>query len=411
MAFEWLKGIFNKKQEVQRERVRLSIEEAAKILSDVQNEGRKKVLSDITSIRTDALRILEKVQKEFGLLLKASPEEPRAQASKQIKDTFAGKSLGIIRSFAKNNVECTSMEEYEAFAGECSKLVSSISISPTEASHMKFFFDEQIKNAAGSIKDFSVSVEMIKGKIREHKNKFINSDEQLRLIEQKQLDMEKISSEAGALEENAEKSSKEAESLLLEIKNVEGLEESKELLRRAEDSAKRREEEVNSQFYTISKVLRKYIHKIATKEESLLIARYLSSPKTAFIEDGNLAIADIIENAMKHFAELELDEKSFEKIRLFPDKLRLTALREELLNAERERQDKQAEMFPLEKMELLNTERKRNAKEMKENSQKMKQEAVNLRNAIEKKQSELEEAKAKLSEELGKLVNKEIIIY
>ena len=411
MAFKWLQNILSRKggeKEQAGDAVSASLGEARDLLGQASEDEVKRLLEEMEDYRQNALEQLREVEKAFEKLRSVVPEEPRAQASKNIKDSFADRALASVRSFHSDSAG--DMQGYESFAKECQKLVAGTRISPKEAMHMKFFFDVEMREIAGAMKGFSLYGEAVLAALDRYGEKFSSALRLSKEIEQLQGQAIKKSEEAGMTERESGEILREADTMLSGITPVEGLDEALEEMLKADARLRQQEEAVNSIFYSISKTLRKYAYKIASKEEATLIGKYLTSPKTALVQDEDLLVCNMAKKSMQKAAELDLSEKEIERLQAFPSKEEIISMRKAVISLAQNAEDLKRKAQPLREQENANVEMKKNAAGMMQKVESMKREAEALKKAAENSKAAAQSVKEQFAEELGKILGKRIKI-
>ena len=135
-------SIFRKKQEPSQEtsvdfrKARTFFVDKTKIQISEVNERRKLVKQNIQN----NINNLEKLLNNF---LKVEPEEEKAKASKGIKDTYVTRSLELIKRVR---------QEGDIEKGAKNFVTEFEKISPSQAMHLKFFFQDYMANIADNIK-------------------------------------------------------------------------------------------------------------------------------------------------------------------------------------------------------------------------------------------------------------------
>jgi len=151
---KWLKNIFQSEtKEKSSEPSIYSLEEAESTLSDLSKRDRENLLGKLNENKEKILAEIKHLEQELVRFKSTVPEEPRAVASLNIKNSFVSRAISSVGLFRNTNPQ--SIEEYVSFADSCKRVIESATVSQTEAAHIKYFFDEEIREIAKIVRDIT----------------------------------------------------------------------------------------------------------------------------------------------------------------------------------------------------------------------------------------------------------------
>jgi|GEM_PF-5079400 len=399
-----LLGLFGTKQLESN----VSVARAEQMFSERLLEEEKKLCKKCNSQRSAIIARLNEVRAAFAELGEKSPDEKRAEASKAVKDRFVEKAMTIISEF--NAREFSSLSDIERFVAEIEKRIDEIRISPREAMHVRFFFEESSAKIAGQLNELVRAVGSLKKAISPLSQARIAVSGALgdyhglkRTIAQTRQHISSIEKDrATALSRKISPKPFDPSGLNKLRAELKALESKRDLVWQALDSY----------FSGADKVLRKWAHVESEKDNLALIEKYLSSPHRAVFEDRSFRIKSILTKALSKSEEIKLEEKDVLKTE------NLLSMADEIsrLRLEDEQMSKQIEFVRqmLKGEEILESQHKGDVDRARAIEKALSDQMTlegNLRGEIERLDEESVKAKLRLEAELSKFLGQKVTIY
>lgn len=348
--FEKIKALFKVRTKIEEKEKILSLEDAKRLFEEKMREKENLSLDDCR-------RIQEEIKNRFKMLSDLLTNlgtldiiEKRAIASKRVKDSFVKRALAVVKELEFNDFK--NMEDVEKIVFQIESSLKRINISPREATHIHFFYSEEMKKINSEIEEITKSLDSLKDicsdllKVRREIEKiFKNIEKEQHMIERDYSTSEQILNEIVELKKLKEGKRQKLHDLT-ELKNL--LEKSNSL------SNKRKEinQKIDSEFGAIRRLLKKFFYYEQyrlKKDESALINSYIMSPHEAFLTDENFLIKNFIVNSVQLATKglIDVDLKLLQKADYIIDNFdELEKLKEESISILKDIQEIEREIEP-----------------------------------------------------------------
>ena len=323
--------------EQEKQKQKLDISDAIKIIEDQKNEKANTIIEDSYK---DALQIYSEIQALRGLISafkNIKIEEKKAKASNDVKDRFCAASEKQLSAIVKPQKE---LEDIKEFLNQVERTFASLGgLTPKQVMHIGFFFKRDVSEISRKtviIGDLVLKAKKSMHMLDEYEN-FYRVRKEIESLEQKASLMEKetksIENTSEMLEADMEKIKNEIESIdTTELNNVE-----KEFAE-SESTKSLIEQELLS-YLSVEKILRKLRHQENIADG--VLDAYIRSPSAALIEDNELRIFQFIEQAISLASKLELDAKNILKLkRILERKDYIKEKRKELIESLKNAEEK-----------------------------------------------------------------------
>jgi hypothetical protein len=310
VCLDFIKKLFHKQKEILAEKVELN---------NLIEFLKTKNSADIAEIEREAARYKDQTMTGFSDLRQMLDKmrnlrsnDPFTRASNEVKNSFCDRAILMITRGPNKEMGA------HDFMASAKKVIDDINaISPRQAAHMQFFFRENLDEVARKMKTILSTID----DFREYMSTNIISDIEnvqkeilsIRENEKRMLyferNMDEIEKEMKELQSREQKSSSRAvdidQNRLSKIKaEMTSLNKDKQNIF----------QEVDTEFTSLDKLMKKYSHDMAEKKEKILIEKYLESPSNSFfIYDKELQIRKVLEsmkNAIEK-KELETEDKKY----------------------------------------------------------------------------------------------------
>lgn len=310
MCLDFIKKLFEKKPEVLAEKVELgNLIEFLK----AKNSG------EIADIEKESVRYKDVIMGSFGQLREMidrmrhmKTNDPFSRPSIEVKNNFCDRAILIIARGPNREMGASE------FISASRKVLNDLNaISPRQAAHMQFFFKENLDEIARKMKSILAHIE----EFSEYMGTNVISD------------IESIQKDILAIRENEKKMlyfEKNMDEIEKEIKELQAKEQKhsmrmsdmdeNRLNRMKNEMASLNKEkqqlfqDIDTEFSSLEKLLKKYAHGLADKKSKALVEKYIESPSNSFfIYDKELHVKKVLEsmkNAIEK-KELEAEERKY----------------------------------------------------------------------------------------------------
>jgi len=325
--FERIRGIFKPKEDKE---VILDMGTIRERISDLMKEDNEQQISGALQLRLQIEEKLVSLLQLFIELRNAEIPEPRARASKEIKDKFSDKSIRIIKAYQIPEIRNT--EEIGIFCDSLKNLINKITLTPKEAMHIKFFFTEQTNAIGKEINELSNAVRDIENSIGNTRASEANNimDKIDNLINDRSLlniKNKELQTELSLLADQRQSLKMNDLSAILELKAQ---------IKELESGKKKSEEYIAVAIGSISKVIKKWAHdKPASNGLQVIAKSYVDDPVSTFISDENLKINDILVACLIEIknGKIKIEKRQEERIeKILKELPELVKKREHVLN-------------------------------------------------------------------------------
>lgn len=310
MCLDFIKKLFERKQEVLAEKVELD-----KLIEFLKTKNS----SEISEIERESIRYKDIIMGNFTQLREMidhmrhlKTNDPFSRPSVEVKNNFCDRAILIIARGPDKEMGAAE------FIGASRKVLNDLNaISPRQAAHMQFFFKETLDEIARKMKSILAHIE----EFSEYMETNVISD------------IESIQKDIMAIRENEKKMlyfEKNADEIDREIKELQAKEQKhsmrmsdldeNKLNRMKNEMATLNKEkqslfqDIDTEFSSLEKILKKYGHDIADKKSKGLVEKYIESPSNSFfVYDKDLQIKKVLE-AMKNGIEkqeIEAEERKY----------------------------------------------------------------------------------------------------
>lgn len=314
--FSRIGKLFDKRQEatksglLHREKTRLSIGDAIKLIEDQRSEKTRYAIEESYG---RVLQIYSEIQALRGLISafkNIKIEEKKAKASNDVKDRFCAYSEKQLSAIGKPEKDLAGILE---FLDKTERTFASLGgLTPKQVMHIGFFFKRDVSEISRKtviIGDLVLKAKKSMHMLDEYEN-FYRVRKEIESLEQKASTME---SEKRSTHNSLELLGADARKIENDIDGIDMTELSKVEREHAElESTKSMIEQELLSYLSVEKILRKLKHH-KNLTDSMLDA-YIRSPSAALIEDNGLRIFHFIEQAISLASRLEFDEKSMLKL-------------------------------------------------------------------------------------------------
>jgi len=280
----WLKRIFGKKDEHTEQPVDkptvLSLREAKNSLSEKLSVDEKVALKACEESRDSLRRDIEGLKAVFAELQRADVVEPRAAASKTIKDGFVQRATGAL-SRAKVP-DLANIDDAQAGLSELERVLGGVSVGPREVMHLQFFFDAQLSDVAARLRVVFETIARMRSRLSPVADKRTSVEKILHEVDASKRMIADKTQEIFQLESDCAESRNE-------LSKIETLDVGELNRLRGEFSDARRiiagiDQQVASILSPTARLLRRFGHG-SDKRVGDFISRVESAPADAFYED------------------------------------------------------------------------------------------------------------------------------
>ncbi|MEM7827075.1 MAG: hypothetical protein QXQ40_02525 [Candidatus Aenigmatarchaeota archaeon] len=378
-----VKRLLGLERHEKREVIRSSID-------DVINIIRKTNKDEINSIEKESKQFKNQILSDFREFKKIIEDfkslkhfDDLSKASSLVKDNFCVKALAIL-----TEIKAIEISEPKDFISKAHEILDRIErITPRQAMHIGLFFKDKAKEIANKAKE-------IRQKLNEYQD-FLDTNilADIEKIEDKISEIREIENKIKYIEmsiNNIEKDIKMLETKPLPPLDYTKLDKLENELNEIIRLKKEIEQEIETEFGAIKKVLKKFSYGLTDKHKLSIINQYLSSASEGFlVNDKNFEIKKILEEIklLKEEGKIEIDEKRYEKI--------CHIIRNPLLLMKRDEYNKINNIIRNKKMEIESE--KARIEEIKKIRNKIKE--------IEDKMIESNRMKSQLEDSRNKLIN------
>jgi hypothetical protein len=404
--------MFNFFKKVQKTETRkLTVEELDGFLDKIRQEREQEILDSHRQFLLALKSQFSNLGALFRQLRDAEIPEPRASASKAVKDKFARHAITVIDAIQWP--QATNLEDIERTIGIANSKLAEIRISPKELAHVKFFFDEHIKQIAQQINGIEQTIVQLRNVLGSPKMV------EIKKLTQQLDELKKLKEKLVEAEIRAERLLGEAQEFINQAERI-TLHDLTELnnYRNKKEELEKQEKELNQifveAFSPIRRLLKRAGHDLLRDKELIKLAEsYANDPKTAFETDQKNRIGEILVKIILEFKErrFKAEQKEIAKAEMLLGKLKdleyaradMKEVREELKVIE----ERIAQLMPLEEDNVRAKDRK---SELEKNAKARLMAAEGLHAEIEQLRQRISAQKADLEAELGRVSNQRIEI-
>lgn len=269
----------------------------------------KNVCKKCNPRRSEVVALLSEIRAQLVELRNEKPEEERAVASSAVKDRFVERTLSLVTEF--NAKEFSSLDDIERLVSEIEHRLEEVRLSPREAMHVRFFFEESSARLASNMNGLARSVSAIRqiaepliqvrSSIDGLFRSYTEAREGIKSAEARIAELEK--ERAIALSRKITPKPFDPTGLNKFRSELKALEAKRDLVWQALDSY----------FSGADRILKKWAYVESDKATVELINRYLASPHAAASADSGFRIRDILVKALAKSEELKVEERDIIK--------------------------------------------------------------------------------------------------
>lgn len=306
-----IKNIFYRKpQEPQFERVEFSH------LIDFLREKHREDIGDITReterFKTKVLEGFNELRQINNNLNNIKAFDVLSRASVEVKNNFCEKVSSILSRLPTSDLPA------EEFIEKSEKIIEDMNrLTPRQAAHIGFFFKEHLNNMASKMKIINSSIEDFREfmttsmltdieEIEKHITEIKESEKKIDYIEKN------IGEIGNETEEMKNREHRHASRIpQFDRNNIVSLKSNMAELNRQKQSI---EQEIDTDFGSITKLLKKYGHETKDRKKKALIEKYVSSASWAFLtHDKEIGIKKILSEVKAEIESkrLESDDKHY----------------------------------------------------------------------------------------------------
>ena len=280
----WFKKIFGKKDVIEAPVAtskRVTVLEAEALLRDRLAVDEKAALTAVTELRDGLVQSIDELRRVIVELSAADVSEPKATASRVIKDGFVQRAQTALARidipvWSKLNELQTNLIAVESALG-------SVAVGPREAMHMKFFFDNQMAGIASGLHGAFNTISLIRGRIapavdkRKQFGKLLNDIAECK---------NSISDKHERIEQ-AEREMADAKRSItaIEVHDLSELQRLRDEYSRMQHSLAELDQQTLSGLTPAVRLLKRYVHSTTDKHSEELIRKFEVDPANVFYEN------------------------------------------------------------------------------------------------------------------------------